>query len=165
MKKALMGVQGYIHQIEDPGNDFDIYNGPDAKIQWVDAPDNVTEHWTLEWSPSKKTMVWVERDAPYIDPVMRRKAAYPDIGEQLDMIYKDQQDGGTRFKDTIANIKATIPAPTDDGMIGRDLTRDEMMAAALTEEPSVDRMPHMSDEENPCWKRYTGWAGYVAPTA
>ena len=42
-----MGVEGYIHQIEDPGNDFDIYNGPDAKIQWVDAPDNVTEHWIL----------------------------------------------------------------------------------------------------------------------
>ena len=165
MKKALMGVEGYIHQIEDPGNDFDIYNGPDAKIQWVDAPDNVTEHWTLEWSPSKQTMVWVERTGPYMDPILRRKVAYGEVGEQLDMLYKDTVDGGTRFKDHIANIKASIPAPPAPDPNAKLKTRDELIAEALTEEPSADEPCHLSDEETPCWKRYTGWAGYVAPTA
>jgi hypothetical protein len=165
MKKALMGVEGYIHQIEDPGDDFDIYNGPDAKIQWVDAPDNVSEHWTLEWSPSRQTMVWVERTGPYMDPILRRKVAYGEVGEQLDMLYKDTVDGGTRFKDHVANIKASIPAPPAPDPSAKLKTRDELIAAALTEEPSVDEPCHLSDEEIPCWKRYTGWAGYVAPTA
>lgn len=38
-----------------------------------------------------------------------RKAEYPDIGEQLDMQYKDMLDGGTRFKDAIAAVKAKYP--------------------------------------------------------
>lgn len=159
-----MGVEGYIHQIEDPGNDFDIYNGPDATIQWVDAPDNVTEHWTLEWSPSKQVMVWVERTGPFVDAALRRKVAYGDIGEQLDMLYKDQVDGGTRFKDHVANIKATIPAPPASSE-SAPMTRDELIAAALTEEPSADKPCMISDKETPCWKRFPGWSGYVAPTA
>lgn len=38
-----------------------------------------------------------------------RKAAYPAIGEQLDMIYKDMLDGGTRFTDAIFAIKTAYP--------------------------------------------------------
>ena len=42
MKKVLIGYQGYIHQIEEPGDEFPVYDGPDAKFVWVDAPDEVT---------------------------------------------------------------------------------------------------------------------------
>ena len=49
MKKAIVGAAGYVMQIEDPGDDFEIYNGPDATFQWVDAPDNITLIWTLEY--------------------------------------------------------------------------------------------------------------------
>jgi len=34
---------------------------------------------------------------------------YPDIGDQLDMIYHDQVDGTTTFKDAIKAIKDAIP--------------------------------------------------------
>ncbi len=40
-----------------------------------------------------------------------RRAAYPSIGEQLDMIYKDKLDGGTRFVDAITAIKTLYPKP------------------------------------------------------
>ena len=39
----------------------------------------------------------------------KRKAEYPPIEEQLDMQYKDSLDGGTRFKDAIAAVKAKYP--------------------------------------------------------
>ena len=63
-----MSIQGYVHQIVDPGEDFEIYCGPDATIQWVDAPDDITIDWTLEWSPSAGQMIWVEREIIVDDP-------------------------------------------------------------------------------------------------
>ena len=50
MKKALIGYQGWVQDIREPGEEFEIYNGPDASIQWIDAPDEITLDWTLEWS-------------------------------------------------------------------------------------------------------------------
>ena len=40
-----------------------------------------------------------------------RKAAYPDIGDQLDMQYWDQVNGTTTWKDHIAAVKAAHPKP------------------------------------------------------
>ena len=45
--------------------------------------------------------------------IPQRVFAYPEIGDQLDMIYKDMQSGGTSFVDTIKNIKDSIPKPED----------------------------------------------------
>jgi hypothetical protein len=38
-----------------------------------------------------------------------RAVTYAPIGEQLDMMYKDMLDGGTRFKDHISFVKESIP--------------------------------------------------------
>lgn len=160
MKKALVGVEGYIHQVVEPGEDFEIYNGPDATMQWVDAPDNCTDWWTLEYSPSQAQMVWVERDSAYTDPGVARKVAYGDIGEQLDMMYKDQVDGGTRWKDHIANVKATLPSPVDQP---EPMTEAEMRDYAENQEPDATKPVGLSTREVPCWKRYPGWSGYIPP--
>jgi len=40
-----------------------------------------------------------------------RKAAYGDVGDQLDMMYHDLADGSTTWKDHIANVKADNPKP------------------------------------------------------
>src|SRR5210317_1316588 len=42
-----------------------------------------------------------------------RKAAYKDIGEQLDMQYKDAADGTTTWKDHVADVKSANPIPTE----------------------------------------------------
>ena len=42
-----------------------------------------------------------------------RRAAYKDIGEQLDMQYKDNINGTTTWKDHVAAVKSANPIPTD----------------------------------------------------
>ena len=42
---------------------------------------------------------------------MHRRNSYPLLGDQLDMIYKDKLDGGTRHHDAIAAVKAEYPKP------------------------------------------------------
>ena len=82
MKKALIGYQGWVQQIVDPGEDYEIYCGPDATIQWVNAPDEITLDWTLEWSPSAQEMVWIERDGPFTNNGVARGVAYGQVGAQ-----------------------------------------------------------------------------------
>ena len=58
MKKVLVSIEGRALQIVDPGQEFEIYNGPDAKFVWVDVDnDNITLDWTLEWSPAQGKML------------------------------------------------------------------------------------------------------------
>lgn len=158
-----MGIFGYIHQIEEPGDDFEIYNGPDASIQWVDAPDEVTLSWTLEWSPSQQKMIWVEREQAFTDGTMARKIAYGEVGEQLDMLYHEVMENGTISADGpwaqhVATVKATYEKPPE---APEPLTPEEQLALMEVTEPSVDQPPKVSSEETPCWVRYDGWAGYV----
>ncbi len=89
MKKALVSYQGYVSKIVDPGEEGPLYEGPDASIAWVDAPDNIQMDWTLEWSPSQGEMIWVERDGPFTDNAVARKVAYGEVGAQLDMLYHE----------------------------------------------------------------------------
>jgi hypothetical protein len=40
-----------------------------------------------------------------------RRQSYPSIGDQLDMIFWDQINGTTTFKDHVAKVKAAHPKP------------------------------------------------------
>lgn len=160
MKKALIAYQGWVQQIVDPGEDYEIYNGPDATIQWVDAPDEITLDWTLEWSPSKQTMVWVERDAPYTNNGVARSVAYGQVGEQLDMLFHELRTTGSISQDGdwfqhINNVKSIIPKP--ERLV--PMTMEEMMAIAAVEEPDPEKSNKPSTSEMPAWKRYSGWWG------
>lgn len=160
MKKVLVGFQGYIHQIEEPGDEFPIYNGPDAKFTWVDAPDEVTLDWTLEYSPSQGKSVWVERDAPAADPEIARRVAYGTIEQQLDMIYHELQDTGTLSKDGpwashITMVKNTLPAPE---VATEVLSPEEEMALMAAMEPSADARPKLGTEDDPAWLHFDGWS-------
>ena len=42
-----------------------------------------------------------------------RKAAYGDLGNQLDMQYHDNVNGTTTWKDHVAKVKADNPIPTE----------------------------------------------------
>jgi hypothetical protein len=43
------------------------------------------------------------------------KRVYPDIGEQLDMLWHDMENGTTTWRDTIRAIKEANPKPTEAG--------------------------------------------------
>lgn len=162
MKKALVGYQGYVMQIEEPGQDFEIYNGPDATFQWVDAPDNVTLQWTLEYSPSQGKSIWVEREAPPTDPGIARKVAYGEVGDQLDMIYHELMETGTLSKNGmwashITTVKSTLEAPVASP---ERLSAEEEMALQAVREPSVNDQVKLGSPEVPAWKNCPGWHGY-----
>lgn len=42
-----------------------------------------------------------------------RQTAYPSIQEQLDMMYHDQMNGTTTWKDAITQVKTDNPKPTE----------------------------------------------------
>ena len=159
MKKVLMSYQGYISEIRDPGEEYEIYDGPDATIAWVNAPDNVTLDWTLEWSPSRQDMVWVERDGSYTNPSVARQVAYGQVGEQLDMLYHELKETGSisqngTWYQHITMVKDLIDKPV---MKEEFLTAEEEQAALENTEPSANRSPVASAIELPAWRRYSGW--------
>ena len=107
-KMCLVDYRGFIEQIVEPGEEFEIYTGSDAKLKWVlSASDDVTLDWIM------KDGAFVERDEPPVSYAMRRKVAYGDIGEQLDMMYHDQIESTTTWKDHIAEVKAANAAPSE----------------------------------------------------
>lgn len=162
MKKVLIGYQGWVSEIRNPGEEYEIYEGPGANMAWVDAPDEITLDWTLEWSPSQKKMVWVERDGPYTDNSVARKVAYGEIGDQLDLLYHELKTNGTITRDGawyqhISTVKAMIdppPAPRPPE------TLEAMMARQAFEEPNPDKPNIPSSIETPAWARYQGWKGF-----
>jgi hypothetical protein len=162
MKKALVGYQGWVTEIVEPGQDFEIYEGPDANMAWVDAPDEITLDWTLEYSPSQGKMIWVERDAPFTNNAVARKVAYGTVEEQLDMIWHEIDEKGSLTKDGdwyqhISAIKQIVPAPPPPE---EPITLEELQARAVNQEPSEDKPNVPSTQEMPAWKRYPGWKGY-----
>ena len=161
MKKALVSYQGFVSQIVDPGEDFEIYEGPDAAMAWVDAPDNIQVEWTLEWSPTQQKMIWVEREGAFSSNEVARKVAYGEIGAQLGQIFDDIKEHGTLDTNSawfqhVQNVKTLIDKPVYESPV----TIEEQMARAATEEPSVNKIHQPSTMEMQSWKRYPGWKGY-----
>ena len=73
------------------------------QIIWHDGnPTNITAE-----AITAKVAEMTIRDA-HIAP---RQRAYPSIGDQMDMLYHDQVDGTTTFKDAIQAIKDANPKP------------------------------------------------------
>lgn len=82
--------------IEIPNGETETYE----MIQWV-QPDQQIDQATLD---AKVTEIET-RDAH----IFTRQNAYPSIVDQLDMMYWDQVNGTTTWKDAIAKVKADTP--------------------------------------------------------
>jgi hypothetical protein len=100
MKRVLLDYRGLINEVVEVGSEFPVYDGPDTTIKWVLCPhDDVTELWHLsegQWvSPAQKIDY---------DQNMKRKIAYGDIGDQLDMLYKDIKSGHLTDGEWVANV-------------------------------------------------------------
>ena len=105
-KRAIVnGETGALSDICDPGDEFDIYSGPDATQKWCDVPDDVTyEHTMINGK------IWHRRDLEdkQFTATTERVLAYGPMGEQMDMMYKDQVDGGTVGKIILLRLKQTL---------------------------------------------------------
>tara|TARA_R100000808_G_C2122591_1_gene133564 strand:+ start:561 stop:866 length:306 start_codon:yes stop_codon:yes gene_type:complete len=100
MKALIHGTR--ICQIVDDDKTFQAH----SDLKWVDVPnDTVVDADTYV---DGKVVKHVEPTKTY---AQKRRAAYGMIGEQLDMIYWDQVNGTTTFKDHIAKVKSDNPKP------------------------------------------------------
>ena len=52
MKKALMDFTGYVADIVEPGEEYALFLGRGCSQIGLNAPDDISKVWTLEWSPS-----------------------------------------------------------------------------------------------------------------
>ena len=109
-KSVLVDFQGGIQHICEPGDEFEVFEGPDAKVRWTTcASDDINDSWILH------NGVWEQNvQAPPSYSVLRRNA-YGDIGEQLDMLYRDQINGTTTWRDAIQAIKDRHPKTITGG--------------------------------------------------
>ena len=111
------GDSGQLSDIVDEADKFEIYEGADATSKWCEVPDDTTfEHYMVNGTVIHHNDV----EDPKEDAQVTRELAYGAIGDQLDMQYKDSLDGGTRWKDHIANVKATTTAPSTFGTFNLD---------------------------------------------
>lgn len=63
---------------------------------------------------SEESVYLAEQEAIANNYVTKRKAEYPPLEEQLDMMYKDKRDGTNTWFDLIDNIKKKYPKPVGD---------------------------------------------------
>ena len=81
------------------------------EITWHDGnPTNITNQQILD----KQAELQVDFNAKQYQRDRTKRptdGGYPEIGDQMDMLYHDQVDGTTTFKDAIQAIKDANPKP------------------------------------------------------
>ena len=69
---------------------------------------------TLTWSDTSQTeptKAEIDAEIVRLEYVQNRREDYPDIADQLDMIYWDKINGTEKWKETIDKVKADSPKP------------------------------------------------------
>ena len=100
---------GALTDIVDVADKFEIYEGADANHKWVEVPDDTTyEHSMINGVVVHRGDNEDLRD----DATVERIIAYGNVGEQLDMQYRDAVNGTTEWKDHIAAVKAGTTKPS-----------------------------------------------------
>jgi hypothetical protein len=89
----------------------EVSTDEDENLIWHDGnPTNITNQQITD----KIAVLQAEYDAKQYQrdrTEYPEKGGYPLLGDQLDMIYHDQVDGTTTFKDAIKAIKDAHPKP------------------------------------------------------
>lgn len=73
--------------------------------EWFSDADQPTDAEILAAQDEVEALI---KSKEYIE---KRKAEYPSVGDQLDMLMKDMRDGTTTHKDACEAVKAKFPKP------------------------------------------------------
>ncbi len=102
----VCGTTGQLSDICDEADKFEIYEGADSDMRWMEVPDDATyEHFMVNGEVIHKSLTEDLREEAVVD----RMLAYGDVGEQLDMQYKDKVNGTSTWQDAIAKVKSDNP--------------------------------------------------------
>ena len=82
---------------EQPDEEYFIKHG----FSWQDVEETMDGRWFLSGF------------APAPDYVEQRRAAYPSVADQLDMLYWDAVRGKHLWQEAIAAVKARYPKPSE----------------------------------------------------
>lgn len=93
-----MSIEKAILEINTNAN-FIVNNNDVNSIEWIDTE-------AISVADIQTKMSEIETRDAHIVP---RQKAYPSIQDQLDMMYKDEVNGTTTWKDAIAQVKADNP--------------------------------------------------------
>ena len=125
---------GMLSDFVDEADKFEIYEGADANCKWMEVPDDATfEHKMVNGVVIHHTQQEDLRDEATVD----RRNAYGGIDEQMDMMYKDQVNGTTTWKDHVANVKATTTKPSTIPAFSEDPKKVQLVGRAAWD-PWVD---------------------------
>jgi len=132
MKRALIDSNNNrVVQIAD--EDFEVH----GSLYWVDCPDDCGTYYIYD--PDNLTFEdpHAHTKDEFGNPVepfsMQRMRAYPGVGDQLDLLFKEIRDTGTIstsgawFK-AIESVKLAIPKPTDPKIPVQHLNSDGSLA-------------------------------------
>jgi hypothetical protein len=67
---------------------------------------------TITWEQVNSEIIRLEKEFSDNEYARNRASAYDSIGNQLDMIYKDNLNGTTTHKDSVEAVKAKYPKPS-----------------------------------------------------
>jgi len=100
---------GNLTDICNEADKFEVYQGADAEFKWCEVPDDTTyDHYMVNGVVIHRS----ENEDLREEAVVVRMDAYGSVGDQLDMMYRDNLNGTTEWKDFVANIKATTTKPS-----------------------------------------------------
>lgn len=110
MKSVLVDYRGCITDVVEVGQEFEVYNGPDSAIRWCLCPhDDVTSQWILNYDGT-----WLrQEDKLETDQTLKRRVAYGNVEDQLDMLYRDIKAGNLadgEWMTHVTNVKSSVPS-------------------------------------------------------
>jgi len=127
-------LSGSLSDICDEADKFEIYEGADASSKWCEVGDAATyEHRMI----NGVVVARADNEDLKTNAIVDRHIAYGEIGDQLDMMYKDQLNGTTTWKDHIANAKATTTQPSTIAAFSQDPKKVQLEGRASWD-PWVD---------------------------
>ena len=147
-QRALVRADGFITDIVEAGEEFEVYTGPGAGLRWMDIPDDATIDWKLELGE------WIP-DFEFHDPEMLRVVAYGDPGEQLSMLYKDIDAGlfgeaakEGKFYQHVKSVKESQPPVQYEEV---EVTDEMSGETTVVKQKVLPNEPFPHSEDMPAW--------------
>ena len=103
---SIERVMNYIDAVDSLALDKYIMCSENGEVKWKDdATDLPTE------SEIRSEIIRLQAEYDAQEYARNRASAYDSIGNQLDMIYKDNLNGTTTHKASVEAVKAKYPKP------------------------------------------------------